>query len=216
LDGTFIERSRYTPFPNYKKKTTSSLIISSLTESSILLKFHFQVEIHLQQLPGVTHFTFKEQLSEDIRYEYLQTHHNDININNEYIYNNEVLIDIESKLSHYGLLNKDYGLPEPDYSSLNDEAKKALLNKELSFEMNYDKQELRNLIERNVSLFNHEQLSTYQTILESIYHEDVEMIDNDKKNEDIEAKNCHFIDAPGGTGKTFLSNTILGTVRAKR
>src|SRR5437764_11560947 len=39
---------------------------------------------------------FKEQLSEDIRYQYLQTHND---INNDYIYN-QALIDIESKLSH--------------------------------------------------------------------------------------------------------------------
>ena len=76
--------------------------------------------------------------------------------------------------------------------------------------MNYDKQELRELIHHNVSLFNHEQLSTYQSILASIYDEDVKTIDID-----IETNNCHFIDAPGGTGKTFLSNTILATVREK-
>ena len=152
---------------------------------------------------------FKQQLSEDIRYEYLQTHND--NINDEYICN-QALIDIESKLSHHhGLLNKDYGLPEPDYSSLNDEEKEALSNKEMSFEMNYDKQELRKLIHHNISLFNHEQLSTYQIILESIYDEDVKTIDNDIN----ETNNCHFIDAPGGTGKTFLSNTILATVREK-
>ena len=123
---------------------------------------------------------------------------------NTFIIYNQALIDIESKLSHHGLLNKDYGLPEPDYSLLNGQEKKALTNKEMSFDMNYDKEELRELVERNVSLFNHEQLSTYQSILESIYHqnEDVEIIDNDKKIiVDIETNNCHFIDAPGGTGK---------------
>ena len=77
------------------------------------------------------------------------------------------------------------------------------------FEMNYDKQELRKLINHNVSLLNHEQLSTYQSILKSIHDEDVKTIDIETNN------NCHFIDAPGGTGKTFLSNTILATVREK-
>ena len=70
---------------------------------------------------------------------------------NIFIIYNQALIDIESKLSHHSLLNKDYGLPEPDYSLLNNQGKSALTNKEMSLEMNYDKQELRELVERNVS-----------------------------------------------------------------
>jgi ATP-dependent DNA helicase PIF1 len=168
---------------------------------------------------------FKKQLSEDIRHEYyfLQTHNdNDSNNDDEYYIYNKALIDIEMKLSHHRSLNKHYGLPEPDYyySSLNDEEKEKekeeLENKELNFELNYNKEKLRQLIDTNVSLFNHEQLSTYQSILASIYDDDDE--DEDEDEEDIvetKKNNCHFIDAPGGTGKTFLSNTILATVREK-
>jgi hypothetical protein len=50
----------------------------------------------------------------------------------------------------------------------------------------------------NVSLLNDDQRVIYNAILQAI----------------ADANGCFFVDGPGSTGKTFLYNTLLATVRS--
>ena len=60
----------------------------------------------------------------------------------------------------------------------------------------YNKNEMENIIIRNTQSMNIDQLNAYNTILQ-------------------QEDGMFFIDAPGGTGKTFLFNTILAYYRSK-
>lgn len=84
------------------------------------------------------------------------------------------------------------GLPSPD-RNMND-----LLNMEIQRERSYNPNELRNYVMENVPIMLPEQKNAYENIMHAI-------------NNDNGA--FYFLDAPGGTGKTFLMQLILATVR---
>lgn len=64
----------------------------------------------------------------------------------------------------------------------------------------YDHQELNLLIEKKLPLLNPQQKDVYDTLIKAI----------DDGNGDL-----YFLDAPGGTGKTFLMSIVVATVRAR-
>src|SRR5688572_10278386 len=64
--------------------------------------------------------------------------------------------------------------------------------------LSYDKIQLENILLKNIPLLNEDQNIIYNTIIQTV-----------KDN----SSQCFFIDGPGGTGKTFLYNTILAKVR---
>ena len=84
------------------------------------------------------------------------------------------------------------GFDIPIDTSLNN----GTYNTEIIQEKMYDINEMKDIVTRNTSSMNEEQLQTYNTII---------------NKED----GMFFIDAPGGTGKTFLFNTILSYYRSK-
>ncbi|KAK8809606.1 hypothetical protein WA158_000549 [Blastocystis sp. Blastoise] len=57
------------------------------------------------------------------------------------------------------------------------------------------------IAERNISLLNEGQRRVYESIMESV------------NNNEPHRNNMFFIDGPGGTGKTFLYNTIIKSIR---
>src|SRR5215467_8441963 len=67
-------------------------------------------------------------------------------------------------------------------------------------------------------LMNCDQLFVYKCIEKAIYgknedeNEDTKENKNKNDNEN-DLKNFYFLDAPGGTGKTFVFNTLLARVR---
>jgi hypothetical protein len=65
-------------------------------------------------------------------------------------------------------------------------------------EMSYDITRLQSALQQNVPLLNEDQHAIYDAVLTSI----------------DSAGTCFFVDGPGGTGKTFLYNTLLATVRS--
>lgn len=73
-------------------------------------------------------------------------------------------------------------------------------NRELEREREYDHQELDLVDQTNVHLLNSQQKEVYDTLMKAI----------DGGNGDL-----YFLDAPGGTGKTFLMSVVLATVRAR-
>lgn len=76
----------------------------------------------------------------------------------------------------------------------------SVTNSELTKELNYNGDELRRYIEENKPKLTQAQRIVYNTIINRI---------------DTNAGGIIFLDAPGGTGKTFLINLILATVRVK-
>ena len=89
-------------------------------------------------------------------------------------------------------------MPEPNGDVNN------ILNLPISFseEMNYNVDELKLIVDNNVPSLNVNQKIAYDIIMNAIYNNSKQRI--------------FFIDGPGGTGKTFLYNTVLASVRANK
>ena len=111
----------------------------------------------------------------------------------EEIYN-EAFILIEKKVKTMGGKGLEYyGLPEPKRSKPVKD-----IPHELSREKNYDKAKLTSFIQENEGKLIEDQMKAYTMITEDV-----------SKNKGGQ----YFIDAPGGTGKTFLLNLILAKIR---
>jgi len=65
--------------------------------------------------------------------------------------------------------------------------------------MSYDVVQLQATVHQNVSLLNEDQRCIYDAVLSSI--------DN--------VQSCFFVNGPKGTGKIFLYNTLLTTIRSR-
>ena len=100
---------------------------------------------------------------------------------------NLALIEIEDKV--ISLTHKDlthWGLPTPNRDNVP-------YNRDIIRETGYNIDELRNFLESNEPQLNQEQQSIYYRILSDI---------NTKKG------GLFFLDAPGGTGKTFVTKLL--------
>ena len=105
---------------------------------------------------------------------------------------NQLLIYLRDRLDREGLqLSRDFGLPEP--------TDVIHLARELQEELDYDIATLQDINEKNLALLSDEQRSVYNVIVESV---------------DQNLGKLISLDAPGGTGKTFIITTILAHVRA--
>ena len=110
---------------------------------------------------------------------------------------NSVLLDLEYRLSKYGKSLSDFpGMPIPVNVSNPYEESRVILD-ELSYSVN----EQNDIMNHNLPLLNTDQLRIYNIVTEAVYDYNV-------------YSKVFFIDGPGGTGKTFLYNTLLSTVRS--
>ncbi|XP_054727360.1 uncharacterized protein LOC129237018 [Anastrepha obliqua] len=73
-------------------------------------------------------------------------------------------------------------------------------DQELRREAQYDSKTLREIVDRTVPLLNEQQKCAYDTLMEVVHDE---------------TGGFYFLDAPGGTGKTFLLSLILATIRSQ-
>ncbi|XP_076037231.1 uncharacterized protein LOC143022769 [Oratosquilla oratoria] len=115
-------------------------------------------------------------------------------------YNDEIYLDalddIQEQVFNCGGENiVHYGLP----SSRNGEKSSNVIRREKA----YNSKELSETVERALPLLNREQKICYDKIIESVGCE----TENKSK--------AFFLNAPGGTGKSFLLNLLLDTVRSK-
>lgn len=116
----------------------------------------------------------------------------DIQINEEII--NEGLILIEDKILMLGDKRlTDFNLPEPRRDTLH------MNNLQYLRELSYNTDTLADYVRENENKLVVDQRVAYDTILQSVYN-----------NKGI----VFFLDAPGGTGKTFLINLLLAKIRA--
>jgi hypothetical protein len=115
----------------------------------------------------------------------------------------ECLLALDSSLKELSNGVKDlafFNLPSvpADYIPRSGRSNNSLLHQEQS----YDVEEQFRIVTENVDKMNREQRQTYEIITQQV----------EAKNPLI--SNVYFIDAPGGTGKTFLFNTLLAKFRA--
>lgn len=137
---------------------------------------------------------FKESMAEDILHRY-RVNNNDATLEYSDIMFNECLILLEDKCLQIN--NKtliEVGLTSPIRSG-NDQYDRDLLR-----ESTYNLQELGMYLEENLPRLQEEQKMAYEKIMEAISNQ---------------CGGFYFLDAPGGTGKTFLISLILAKIRSE-
>lgn len=75
-----------------------------------------------------------------------------------------------------------------------------IFHRDLQREQEFDCNELNSFVESNVPKLNEQQHHVYDSIMHAV---------ND------ESGGMYFLDAPGGTGKTFLISSLLATIRSQ-
>lgn len=137
---------------------------------------------------------YKDHMAEDILHQMrLRTSNADLQMNEEI--HNEALILIEDMclmltnkvLTQLGMIAHN----RPMHDSF---------DQELRREARYDSETLREMVDRTVPLLNQQQKYAYDTLMKVV---------NDGSG------GFYFLDAPGGTGKTFLLSLILATIRSQ-
>ncbi|CAI6370278.1 unnamed protein product [Macrosiphum euphorbiae] len=108
---------------------------------------------------------------------------------------NEALVRIEDMcVLMCGSLLSTLGMPAPNRS------RHDAFNLELQREKNYDIDEQAKRVRKNVPLLNSEQKTVYDSLMKVV---------------DDGTGGIYFLDAPGGTGKTFVISLILATIRSR-
>ena len=110
---------------------------------------------------------------------------------------NVLLNDLSIRLSYYNKLLNQFNLPEP--SQVPGDA--AILNRAIYLESQYDVDDLRQNLQLKVEKMNTEQNIAYSAICDAL------------QSNSLEPK-MFFLDAPGGTGKTYVENSLLSFVRS--
>ena len=136
----------------------------------------------------------KESMAEDILHQQrIQLGNNDLNFNDDIF--NLALNDLQDRvLSMGGRELSEYGLPHPQTVD-NDRFARVYRR-----EIDYDQAEQQAFVEQNVPLLTADQRQVYDCFCS--------MVDGDEGG-------MLFLDAPGGTGKTFLINLILAKLRSE-
>ncbi|XP_071739204.1 uncharacterized protein [Rutidosis leptorrhynchoides] len=110
---------------------------------------------------------------------------------------NYCLLELQALLNRNGKSLDDYpDLPQPDPSMLT-----QMDNRLIREELNYNIKEMHLLHENLFRSLNPEQLTIYQRVIDAV---------TTKKG------GLFFLYGPGGTGKTFLYNTVLAKLRSER
>ncbi len=134
---------------------------------------------------------FKDHMSEDILFA------SEEKTFTEEIYN-EALLEISDLVTMQNTTLEHFGIKTPQRS------RRYKICNEVRQELNYDVEQYEQMNETNIASMNAEQKNVYDEIVNSVYGDD------DTTNK------LFFLDAPGGTGKTFLCNTLLALIRSKK
>ncbi|XP_074115778.1 ATP-dependent DNA helicase PIF1-like [Cotesia typhae] len=136
---------------------------------------------------------YRDYLSEDIQRRIEQESRN-IEQVIDIIYNQALILLEDIVLSMSGNTLLKFGLPSPSR-----EEGPIINNRQYLNELAYDTNHLINFVAENVPKLNLEQEKVYSEILNAI---------------DSDSGQLYFLDAPGGTGKTFLINLLLAKIRS--
>ena len=143
----------------------------------------------------------RDDLSEDFTFTRLCQHRTrgQPSLANESDYN-ATLRAIAQVLSLSDRTLGEFGLPEPPRQATDPEAAN---NPDMEQQLAFDREALANRVALNLPLLNPEQRVIYDDVLASIY------------GPGPERARGHFLQAPGGCGKTFLLNCIIDTVSSR-
>lgn len=174
--------------------TTIVEAIISASPSQIRTLFAIIISTCFPSNPSNMWHKYKDNMSEDILHQTRVSSRNpDLEMNEE-IHNRALLLIEDMCYLMCGSLLVRLGMPAPN-REMND-----AFNRELEREREYDHQELALEVQTNVPLLNPRQREVYDTLMKAI----------DDGNGGL-----YFLDAPAGTGKTFLMSLVLATVRAR-
>ena len=110
---------------------------------------------------------------------------------------NTALLDLENRLETVGKSLSDFpDMPVPNKNSSYEQPRV------IQDELDYSVSDQVTITEKNISLLNTDQLAIFNCIIAAINQPDIE-------------QRAFFIDGPGGTGKTFLYNTLLAKIRSQ-
>ena len=111
-----------------------------------------------------------------------------------------ILVDINTRLQSWEKTLMTFGLHQPTPEELDDANFDSKLDTPtlIREELNFDLEELGKLIDDRLSNFTESQRDVFETTMRSVYDENPLAL---------------FIDARGGTGKTYVLNAILAAVR---
>ncbi|GBM05590.1 hypothetical protein AVEN_94849-1 [Araneus ventricosus] len=174
----------------------STLDEAATAHSARMLRDLFAVMLQTCSMSNPTEFwnLHKENMTEDILHEKrIRINNMDLTYTNEIF--NKTLIALEDKIKASGGTNlKVFGLPEAQRDVNNS------LNYEILRETSYDIQKLASYIATNEPNLVDDQRFAFEKITSAIF---------------TETGGIFFLDAPGGTGKTYLINLLLAKVRER-
>ncbi|CAK1594996.1 unnamed protein product [Parnassius mnemosyne] len=142
---------------------------------------------------------FKDNFIEDYVRDFQRLYPDaDINLHLEN-FTNRALLALQDILFYIGGNTLPYyGLPPPQAS----DGIVDNLNREYIEHTNFDPVELQHMINQNEPRLNNEQNQVYRLLIDSVNN--------------ANAGGVYFLDAPGGTGKTFLINLLLAKIRSEK
>ncbi|KAF2898048.1 hypothetical protein ILUMI_08127 [Ignelater luminosus] len=173
--------------------TLADAVISSISHQ-IRTLFAIIISTCFPSSPHNLWNKYKENMAEDILHRVRSIMANpELELSSEI--HNEVLISLEDLcVMMSGKMLNELGMSAPN-RPMND-----AFNREFERERQYDTTALSESVQSKVPLLNQKQKTAYDTIIKAV---------NDGNG------GIFFIDAPGGTGKTFLISLILDTIRAQ-
>lgn len=136
---------------------------------------------------------FQDHLCEDYFY-HLNNLHPNMHNNNRELAVTECLISLDYELQNHGLSLQHYGLPIPNRQLLNNR------NRALLEELDFNQEQLQQLTDERIPMLQ----DTQRQVFDAVNHALTNSLPL-----------FAFVDGPGGSGKTFTWETILGFVRSQ-
>lgn len=179
------------------KHWDTTLEEAALCDSPFKLRELFTVMLVFCQLsdPMSLWEKYKDSFSEDITWQVERELQGSAQQVMDKVYNRCLVLIEDAVLTLGGQGLPQYGLPQPTRSG------GVLGNRDYLRETSYDTNALAQVVSNNEGSLTNEQLAVYRQVLSSI---------------ESGAGQVFFLDAPGGTGKTFLINMLLAKVRSDR
>ncbi|XP_031333941.1 uncharacterized protein LOC116163953 [Photinus pyralis] len=173
----------------------NSLHEASLTASSYQMRTLFAIIIStcFPSRPVQLWEQHKDAMTDDILHQARNaSEHTELQYTAE-MYNQSLIYIEDMCLMMANKLLNQLGLPSPNRTIT------EVCNREIQRETQYDTNALHTFVQDNITNMNQQQTHVYNTIMQAINENNGEL---------------YFLDAPGGTGKTYLIALILATVRS--
>jgi len=137
----------------------------------------------------------KDSMSEDVKRQLVNDYQEiDIETIVDVVYNKYLILleQVVFSMGYHSL--HQFGLPSPSH-----DVSELIVNRNYLRELSYDVEQLSKLVYHNITKLNPEQSQVYYEVI--------------RRSVDSDCGRVFFLDAPGGTGKTFFMNLLLASVR---